>query len=163
MLRKYIFSSIIILLIACSGCQTTFYVVRHAEKASEPAANPSLTDKGEVRAENLAEVLKKKRIEEIYSSNYRRTIETVRPTSESKYIDIEFYDPADQDAFIEQLKKSQKNTLISGHSNTIRYIINGLYESEVIPKDLEDQEYGDLFVIKRSKSGKPTSFEKLKY
>lgn len=150
-------------LLVLEGCSTTYYVVRHAEKASEPKGNPPLTDKGEQRAENLAVVLRKKKIDTIYSSDFRRTMETVMPVAESKFIDIQFYDPADQGDFIEKLKKSSKNTLISGHSNTIRYVINGLYEQDVLPEDLQDSEYGDLFIIKRTKGGKPKSYVKSKF
>jgi phosphohistidine phosphatase SixA len=155
--------SIILLSAALSSCTTNYYIVRHAEKASEPKNDPRLTETGELRAENLVTVLRKKRIQKIYSTDFKRTKETVNPIAESRFIDVEIYDPKNQGEFIEKLKKENKHTIISGHSNTIRYIINGLYEQEILPKDLDESEYGDLFIIKRSRSGKPKSFTKQKY
>ncbi|SOE22383.1 Histidine phosphatase superfamily (branch 1) [Spirosomataceae bacterium TFI 002] len=160
-MKKYL--ALFLLFAVLSSCTTNYYVVRHAEKASEPKKDPRLTDRGEQRAENLVSVLRKKKIEKVYSSNFKRTMETVMPTAESKFLEVESYDPSNQTAFIEKLKAEKKNALIAGHSNTIRYIINGLYEQEILPKDLDDMEYGDVFIIKRAKNGKPKSYTKIKF
>lgn len=151
------------LLVSFSSCQTTFYVVRHAEKATEPRQDPPLTAEGEARAERLKGLLANKRIKQVYSSNYVRTKETARPTAEALKLTIESYNPAgNQEIFIEQMKASKKNTLIVGHSNTIRYVINGLTEEETLKRDLQDDEYSNLFIIKRKRfpTKKPV-FERL--
>jgi 2,3-bisphosphoglycerate-dependent phosphoglycerate mutase len=140
--------------IAISSCATNFYVVRHAEKSTLPANDPVLTETGQQRAIKLAILLKNKNIKNIYSTKTTRTISTAEPFSKLKSIKVKEYDAKNQSDFIGQLKKTTKNTLIVGHSNTIRYIINGLTETETLKKDLEDQEYANIYIIKRKKSGK---------
>lgn len=144
--------------ISLSACQTTYYVVRHAEKAQQPKQDPPLTPEGQQRAERLKTLLAAKNIKKTYSSDYLRTRETARPTAELLGLTIELYNPNEQAPFIEQLKASKKNTLVVGHSNTIRHIVNGLYESDTIKKDLVDTEYNNLFIIKRKKISKKQVF-----
>ena len=131
---------VLLILLIFSSCQTTYYVVRHAEKVDD-SRDPDLSEKGKVRAENLKVVLQGKKIEAIYSSNFIRTKGTVQPLATAKGLTIALYNPADQMDFIEHLKASKKNTVIAGHSNTIRYIINGLAQQEYLSEDLKDQEY----------------------
>lgn len=133
-----------------TSCQSGFYVVRHAEKASQPANNPPLTEAGSQRAEDLKKILLDKKITNIYSTQTLRTESTAKPLADVLNLPIQSYDARNQTAFIEQLKQlKKKNVLVVGHSNTIRYIINGLYEKDTIKKDLEDSEYNNLFVVKR--------------
>ena len=60
------------------SCQSTkeIYIVRHAEKSTEPANNPHLTIEGKVRAETLKFFLKDKNIKAVFSTQTSRTIET---------------------------------------------------------------------------------------
>ena len=146
---------LITLLVFAISCQTTnYYVVRHAEKAKEPRQDPPLTTEGEQRAERLKEIMLSKDIEKVFSSNYVRTKETARPTAEALNLTLELYDPGGQDSFVSALKTMKKNTLVVGHSNTIRYVINGLMESDTLKQDLQDDEYSNLFIIKRYNSPK---------
>lgn len=154
---------ILLLLIIASACQTNYYVVRHAEKAAEPRQDPPLTAEGQQRAERLKDLLKNKGIKEIYSSNYVRTQETARPTAEMLNLAVASYNPGKQDIFIEQLKSAKKNTLIVGHSNTVRYVINGLTEEETLKQDLQDDEYSNLFIIKRKRFPKKQVFERVEF
>jgi broad specificity phosphatase PhoE len=152
-LRNRVF--IIALAIFFQSCSTTFYVVRHAEKSSMPAKDPELTTQGTKRAQHLSELLKEKQVKNIFSTQTVRTINTAKPLADLLSQNITIYDASNQSAFIEELKKNKNNSLIVGHSNTIRHIINGLAEKEVLIKDLEDQEYDNIFKIKRRKLGKP--------
>lgn len=140
---------------ALSSCTTSFYIVRHAEKSGTPKEDPLLTEAGSQRAERLKGILANKGIEKIFSTQTVRTVSTAKPLTDALKLNIEIYDPKNQTAFIETLKKSKQNTLIVGHSNTIRYIINGLAEKEFLKKDLEDSEYSNLYLVKRGKLGKP--------
>ena len=140
---------------ALSSCSTSFYVVRHAEKSTSPKDDPILTPDGSKRAQRLKNKLANKGIEKIYSTQTVRTITTGKPLADVLKLEIEIYDPNKQTEFIEKIKKSKQNTLVVGHSNTIRYIINGLAEKEILPKDLEDSEYSNLYLIKRKAFGKP--------
>jgi broad specificity phosphatase PhoE len=140
---------------ALNSCTTSFYVVRHAEKSTSPKDDPVLTETGSQRAEKLKTILEKKSIQRIFSSQTVRTVTTAKPLSDASKLNIEIYDPKNQTDFIETLKKSKQNTLVVGHSNTIRHIINGLAEKVVLSKDLEDAEYSNLYWVKRRKLGKP--------
>ncbi|MCP9768029.1 histidine phosphatase family protein [Lacihabitans sp. LS3-19] len=148
--RKNIF--IVFLVVwALNSCTTSFYVVRHAEKSSTPKNDPVLTEAGMQRAERLKDILVNKKIKKIYSTQTVRTTSTAQPLSDAIHIPVEIYDAKNQTEFIATLKKSKKNTLVVGHSNTIRYIINGLAEKEVLSKDLEDNEYSNLYIVRRGK------------
>jgi len=94
------------------------YLVRHAEKQVDGTKDPSLTKKGRQRAENLAKQLKSKNITVIYSTDYKRTIETASPLAKMLAIDITKYNPRDLAAFAKQLKSEKGNALDVGHSNT---------------------------------------------
>jgi len=147
-------------LLVLSSCSNTIYVVRHAEKAAvEPgasqmmASDPPLSEKDQLRALQLKEVLKHKHIRFIYSTNYKRTISTAKPLSEwSGFARIETYGPQkdSMDAFISKLKAIKKgNVLVVGHSNTIDDIANKLSGSIVVPGDLKDTDYDNLYQLKR--------------
>ncbi len=150
----YLFT-IAIMVWVVSSCTTSFYVVRHAEKSTAPKEDPLLTESGSQRAERLKTILENKGIKKIYSTKTVRTMTTGKPLADAKSIQIEIYEPKSQTTFIETLKESKQNSLVVGHSNTIRHIINGLAEKEFLNKDLEDSEYSNLFLVKRGKLGKP--------
>lgn len=154
------------------SCGTTIYVVRHAEKETgiDPTTmktftDPPLTNGGQERAMKLREMLGGKDIKHIYSTNTLRTISTARPLKElSLKIPIEIYSsrPDSMDAFIVQLKNIRKgNVLVVGHSNTVDDIANKLCQSTVVTGDLKDNEYDNLFIIKRK--GDKYQFSKEKY
>lgn len=164
------------LLLLCSlflfSCGTTIYVVRHAEKETgiDPTTmktftDPPLTYGGQERALKLREILVGKDIKHIYSTNTLRTISTARPLKEmSLKIPIEMYSsrPDSMDAFIVQLKNIRKgNILVVGHSNTVDDIANKLCQSTVVTGDLKDNEYDNLFIIK--KKGDKYLFSREKY
>lgn len=144
------------------SCSTTFYVVRHAEKSTSPKDHPILTEKGFARAEKLMEMLGTKGIEQLYSTQTKRTLQTAEPLSNVLSTEILIYDAKKHTEFIEKLKKSNKNTLIVGHSNTLHHVVNGLAEKNVLPTELQDSEYDNLFKIKRRKLGKP-QFKTIKF
>ena len=150
----YLFA-IVIMVWTLSSCTTSFYIVRHAEKSASPKEDPLLTVEGSQRAERLKTILENKGIEKVYSTKTVRTMTTGKPLADAQKLEIEIYEPKNQSALIETLKKSKQNTLIVGHSNTIRHIINGLSEKEFLKKDLEDAEYSHLYLVKRGKLGKP--------
>ena len=67
--------------------KSTYILLRHAEKdtteqgSTAMNANPPLNALGVKRAERLVQFLKEYSIDSIYSTNYTRTIETVKPLS----------------------------------------------------------------------------------
>jgi phosphohistidine phosphatase SixA len=145
------------------SCTTTYYIVRHAEKAAaEPnmSTDVPLTDAGKQRAEKLKEILEDKKIGYIFSTNTIRTKTTAEPTANYFGLKTELYTKTDS-AFINKLKSLKKNTLITGHSNTVDDIVNMLCNEIKVEADLKDNEYDNLFVVKRK--GKKYFFERSKY
>ncbi len=138
-----------------SSCSTRYYITRHAEKLINESKDPELSEIGKTRALKLDSLLSKESISEIYSTQTIRTISTVKLIADKRNVEIKIYDPKNQSAFIETLKRNKQNSLIVGHSNTIRYVINGLAEKEALVKDLDDLEYNKLFVVHRFKIRKP--------
>ena len=150
-----------------SSCKTTtFFVVRHAEKQTNTmTSDVPLSDAGMQRAEALKNELKDEKIGTVYSTNYIRTRSTAQPLADAVGVTIQIYDPADS-TFIHRIvntgnKDNEGNMLIVGHSNTVDDIVNALMKEVVIPGDLPDSQYGDIFIVK--KKGKKFSFEKKRF
>ena len=163
-MRIYCFLGIILLLTSCSSIKKTedsrlIYLVRHAEKEYN-SKDPSLTVAGKARAESLKNELSDKNISRIYSTAYNRTRETVQPLSHDINVQIENYDPSDLDKIAHLLKSDlQGNVLVVGHSNTTPTLINLILGEERYDQ-LDDNEYGDLFIIELSHSGMKTERKK---
>ena len=163
---------ILVLSVVLFSCGNTYYIVRHAEKAKgiDPATmmtatDPPLTLEGQERALKLKEMLSGKNIRHFYSTNTLRTISTARPLKElflNTSIRLYSSKPDSMDAFIQQLKTIRKgNVLVVGHSNTVDDIVNKLIGKTVVAGDLKDNEYDNLFVVKRK--GKGFVFKAEKY
>ena len=153
-----------VLIIACfSSCTTTYYVVRHAEKAA-PGPNMTsdvpLSEAGEARAQALRTLLQGKKIRQIFSTNTIRTQSTARPLSEAIGVPVQVYAPGDT-AFVTRVKSGGKGAvLIVGHSNTVDDIVNKFVNRAAV-QDLPDNEYSKLFVIR--KRGSNFNLTELRY
>jgi len=155
---------LIFAVILFTSCSYKVYVVRHAEKAAEPAANPELSAAGTQRALSLREVLRTKKIKRIYSTNTTRTLNTVLPLSEVINIKAEIYASRPDSALIRKIRSHPENQLVVGHSNTIDDIVNMLCGKKVVPDDLPDTAYDNLYVVKLPKSGNGSAkFRNRKY
>ncbi len=159
--------ALICLSILFISCSNTYYIVRHAEKASAGtnggmmSNDPPLSEKGAERAQALREVLKDKKIGYIFSTNTVRTKTTAEPTREFFNLSIQTYSPMPKDSFIQQLKSLKKNVLIVGHSNTIDDVVNKLSGTKHIPGDLNESIYDNLYILR--KKGRTMKFENRKY
>jgi phosphohistidine phosphatase SixA len=144
-----------VICIALQSCSYTIYISRHAEKEISENKDPSLTKEGKERAEKLSLYLKDKKLKLIFSTNTIRTKKTAEPTAQIFNSTISIYDAKKPDLLCFEIKELRKNTLIIGHSNTIKDIVNTLNGKPFVDKDLEDNEYNKLFIIKRSAFKKP--------
>jgi len=165
-------SFILLLSVFLCSCSSTIYVVRHAEKETgiDPATmkaftNPPLSFEGQQRALKLKEILGGRNFRHIYSTNTLRTLSTASPLKElflNTPISIYSSKPDSMDAFIQQVKGIKKgDVLIVGHSNTVDDLVNKLCGKTIVPGDLKDSEYDNLFVIK--KKGQKLVCKKEKY
>jgi phosphohistidine phosphatase SixA len=145
------------------SCRTTsFYIVRHAEKAGAVGitSDMPLTEAGTQRALALKDSLLHKNIQHIYTTNYKRTLATVQPLSKAAGVSIELYNLADHH-FINQLRGVPRgNVLVVGHSNTVDDLVNGLTRKKLL-QDLPDTAYGDIFII--TKKGSKYTFLKMRF
>ncbi|MEE9347851.1 MAG: phosphoglycerate mutase family protein [Robiginitomaculum sp.] len=139
------------LLTACAPAapkdEAIYYLVRHAEKVSGER-DPSLTQAGEARALALVVRLAQANINQVYSTDYKRTRETAAPMAHAFGLEVSLYDPRDMAGFAEQLKTQNGNIVIVGHSNTTPGLaaLLGIDPGEPI---VEVSEYDRLYVIKR--------------
>jgi broad specificity phosphatase PhoE len=152
-----------ILFISCSPKQaakqaetTTFILVRHAEKADDGTNDPPLNKVGEKRAKALANHLKETKITAIYSTDYKRTIQTVQQIADARGLTIKMYDPSEASTLKNMLAEERGGTvLISGHSNTTPVLVNQLIGAERY-KQFDDSNYDNLFIVMADEVGKGT-------
>lgn len=121
----------------------TLFLLRHAEKRD--GINPNLSEAGKSRAEHLVSMLKDKEIKHIFSTNYNRTLETVKPLSQKLGIVVTHYNPRQLTALVKQLKTLKGNTVIVGHSNTTPQLVKLLIDHDVT---INEDQFDKLFVIK---------------
>ena len=142
------FAGLLFVSICTTSCtETDIYIVRHAEKDTIPLGNPRLTNKGQLRAEELSEVLKDKNIMAVYSTNTVRTIATAHPTADLKHLPVFIYDSIP--SLIASLPlKNHENILIVGHSNTILNIAEAL-GTHPVHSSIDDNDFDNLLIVKK--------------
>ncbi len=157
-MKFFILSACIVFLFltSCSSIHH-IYIVRHAEKSTEPADDPHLTAEGRLRAEALGELLKDRDIKAIFSTHTNRTMETATPLSKLVNLPIEYYGNDTLPAFLKRVIALDQNVLIVGHSNTSITMISDLGLDHTITF-IPDDDYDNLFVIdiKKGKAVKIT-------
>lgn len=168
---KFLLLSIFLFVTGCSSSKPTntfedfrcypkaVYLIRHAEKMIiEGEKNPELTRVGINRAEALPGALADVMPGFIYSSEYTRTQQTVAPLSKAWGRDISIKTAREPQLQIEvALSHCDQNVVIAGHSNTIPHLISLFGIQDEIY--LEDNQYGDLFIIRWQKGNPSLSIE----
>lgn len=144
-----------LLLPACAGTPSsddaggaTFIVVRHGEKTSDTEHDPDLSAAGIERARQLAQRLAGDDITAIYTTDYRRTRQTVQPSASVHGVEAASYDAKlSADEFAARLKAAHPRgtVLIAGHSNTVPDIVAALCECEAAP--MPETEYDRLSTV----------------
>ncbi len=136
------------------------FFVRHAEKSKNDPRDPDLNEAGHARAAQLQYHLAEAGITKIYSTEYKRTQQTVAPLAEALGIEVLTY-ATDLTAITEALRSSTDgNILVVGHSNTTPKLISKLLGEETYEK-LDESIYNKLFVL--IKSGDQFSATTLQY
>ena len=161
-------SLVLVLLLAlaagsCAGpspALTTVLIVRHAEKATG-GDDPPLTDAGMRRAQALVGVAREAGVHAIYSSQFKRNVDTVRPLSEATGVavtemPVNLEEPGDYGRRLADeivSKHAGGTTVVVSHLNTIPAIVEALSGRPVAP--LNDVEYANLFVVVIPHDGEP--------
>lgn len=129
----------------------SIYLVRHAEKQADKE-DPKLTQCGQLRAEQLADMLANTAIKHIYSTPYQRTLATASPLAKLKNLPVKQYSPVKLDQFAQQLLAQQENALVVGHSNTTPQLSALISELDVA--EISEKQYRNLYQIQVSSSTK---------
>ncbi len=146
--------TIILMLASCNSKpkEKTIYIVRHAEKQLV-GDDPELAQVGEIRAKKLAQILADREIKHVFSTDYKRTKSTAAPTATASGIEIMTYDPRNHDELVTQLKESEGNILVVGHSNTVSQIANYFVGEGEKYGDLEETEYDFIYEVTLNENG----------
>lgn len=138
-----------------SSSPTTVYLVRHAEKVTEPKSDdPDLTDSGKKRAAHLQKVLRSAKISAIHSTDYKRTKLTVEPLAKALGVPVESISTKTPEAVKHLLEKHAGQTVLyTGHSNTLPEMIAALGVKEKVT--MTDADYDGLYVVIRDGNAEP--------
>jgi len=135
-----------------SQATTTMIFVRHAEQTNHDAADPPLSEAGERRVAELTRQLVDADvvagIDAIYSTPYKRSIETVQPLADRLGLPVNVYDADDTENVLETILKAHKGKiiLVVGHSNTIPVLIANLGASKKVPP-IAKHEFDNIYII----------------
>jgi broad specificity phosphatase PhoE len=154
---------------AAAARPTTVLVVRHAERAAEPAADPGLTPAGQARAEALpAAVAGDGPVAAIYTTQLRRTRDTAAPLGARAGVPVTVrpVDAATAPSYAADLARHilqshrGQTVVVVGHSNTVPGIVAAL--GGEAPPAIADSQYGDLFRVVIPASG-PVRVERARF
>ena len=140
----------------------TIILVRHAEKADATSQDPELSTEGKQRAERLAKVGGKYKPGAFYTTNFKRTRDTLGPLAAKRKQTVAIYDPRKPAELLDQITKSKiKRHMIAGHSNSVPGLANFIAKKDVF-KNLDESEYGVIWVL-RMKNGQIVKTEVIPY
>jgi broad specificity phosphatase PhoE len=126
--------------------QEVVYLIRHAEQALE-GYDPPLIEAGHRRAKALSAILRDAEIDVIFTSEYRRTIQTGETIARALEIPLETMSKYDVTGLVTRLhtQHADDSVLIVSHSGVIPLILRefGYLEYVNISKAYHDQ----LFII----------------
>lgn len=143
------------------GQNKLIILVRHAEKADD-SQDPELSAEGKKRAERLIKAAGHFRPGAFYSTNFKRTRDTLAPLAAKRGKTIEIYDPRRPQELIEKIMQSKtKRFVVAGHSNSVPGLANLISKKEIF-KNLDDSEYTIIWLI-RIRNGKVVKLELLDY
>lgn len=144
---------------------TTIIVVRHAEKAAVPAADPPLTSAGAARAQALSDYVRGLPVAAIISTDFARTRATAAPLAARlgftpEIVDARARNHAQAVADGILARHRGQTVVVVGHSNTVPDIVAALGAPK--PANICDGEYDNLYVV-RVLGGRDATVERRTY
>ena len=142
---------LVLVALACAvsrpaAAETTIFIVRHAEKMDGAEKDPPLSIDGSERARVLRDMLRSVDVHALYSTNMKRTRDTLAPIARDRKLEISLYDYQNLAALAKELReRKDQNIVVSGHTNTVPGLIRALGVERDI--ELVDADYDNLFVI----------------
>ncbi len=134
-------------------------VVRHAEKAAVPGADPPLSDEGKARAAALAATLMHTPVNAIVTSTFRRTFDTAADVAGARGLTFQKIaigrSTANHVAEVAAAVRAQSGVvLVVGHSNTVPAIVAALGGPKL--GDICEAHYSNLLILSPLPSGTPS-------
>ena len=135
-----------------SQATTTMIFVRHAEKASQPADDPGLSEAGHRRVAELTRQLVDADVvagvDAIYSTPFKRNQETAQGVADALDLPVHIYAPDDNEAVLATILKNHKGKiiLVVGHQNTLPTLMADLGASKKVPP-IHTDEYDNIYVV----------------
>jgi broad specificity phosphatase PhoE len=126
------------------------YLVRHGEKETT-GKDPELTAQGKERARNIATILQKAGIRNVFSSPYARTKQTADPLAKGSGVEVQIYDAGKPALLVEKVKALNGPVLVVGHSNTLPELVR-LFGGAP-GTDIADNEYDRVYQLTRGADG----------
>ncbi len=142
---------------ASTSMDTTFVVVRHAEKGSDDPKDPPLSAAGRQRASALANQFASRSLTAAYATAFKRTQQTALPAARASGVVVTTYDAARASGeFVADLRRTHAHgtILVVGHSNTVPEIVAALCGCPVAP--LADNDFGDVYAVRIDNDGHAT-------
>ena len=134
--------------IGASAQETTVIIVRHAERAAAPAADPVLTPAGTARADALLEAVRGAGITHVLTTSLQRTVLTAAPIASALGITPTVVNPRSPTHIADVVAAVRERTggvvLVVGHSNTVPGIVHALGGRA---PEICDNEYDNMYVV----------------
>jgi 8-oxo-(d)GTP phosphatase len=142
----------------------TLIILRHTKALErgdwdDDDSKRTLDERGFLQAEALIEHLQPYSLDEIYSSNYIRCVQTVTPLGQARDLKITEIpnlneenfeaDPERSISFANAVKQDEKNILICSHNPVIPTMLRGILNTKLKNKDLIKLEPGDAWIVHR--------------
>jgi len=141
----FIFTLIMTQALHAQEVTTSYFLIRHAEKA-DSSKDTNLSEKGLERAAKWDRALQNITFDAVYCTVYKRTQQTAQPTANRNHKDIIVYNHKELD--IQKFKKETlgRNVLIVGHSNSIPGFVNALIGQPKY-KEIDESVFGNLYLV----------------
>jgi 8-oxo-dGTP diphosphatase len=142
----------------------TLIILRHTKALErgdwdEHDSHRTLSEVGFDQAQLLLKHLEPFAIDEVYTSDYVRCVQTITPLAHSRGLAItevpslneETFeeDPQRSISFVNALKQDEKNILICSHNPVIPTMLRGILNTKLKNKDLIKLEPGDAWIVHR--------------
>ena len=148
-MKKFLLLAVFSLFSACNSEEmTTYYLIRHAEKDRTNKANrdPNLNKKGQERVKIWTNYFENIDLDAVYSTEYKRTMQTAKTIAGNKGLEIQNYDPLKMYDAVFQKETKEKKVLIVGHSNTTPSFVNKIL-GEKKYKNMNDRDNSTLYIV----------------
>lgn len=131
------------------------YLFRHSEKLT--GKNPALSEVGKARANNLVTLFKEHQNIHIFSSNYKRTLQTAAPLQAHFNTKINVYNAGKLSDLKNELLKLKGVVVVIGHSNTTPQLAE-LLSNEKVPAMSETQ-FSQYFILNKKRSSNGSEYD----